>query len=166
MIILADTRQQKDLYITKKFDKNKVKWIRTKLDSADYMAIRYKNGKPYKDYTTLIDTKKDLLELSANLCRTSEHARIIREIELAKELGCKHFIFLIKENKIKTPTDIKAWSNPHTKIKGTTLYKIMVTMQNKYGVNFIIKPRKEMGDTVIDLLNANNEFTMGKKEGE
>ena len=110
ILILSDSRQQKDLHITKHFDKQNINWIRTKLDSADYMAVRYDDGF-IKDYSTLIDTKKDLLELCGNLCNSKEHARVVREIELGQRLGCNNFIFLIADNNIKTPEDIKSWSN-------------------------------------------------------
>lgn len=154
-IILRDTRQQKENHIIKEFDKQNILHIQTKLDSADYMVIRYNKEKGfYKDYSTLIDTKKDLLELCGNLCHSTEHQRILREIELGKQLGAKEFVFLIGENKIKTLEDIKSWSSPHTKVKGETLLKIMNTMRTKYGVRFIILPKKKMGEMIIKLLGV------------
>lgn len=155
-IILRDTRQQKENHIIKEFNKQNILHIQTKLDSADYMAVRYNNEKGfYKDYSVLIDTKKDLLEICGNLCHTSEHQRILREIELGKQLGAKEFIFLIGENKIKSAEDIINWSSPHTKVKGSTLYKIMCTMRQKYAVRFIIVPKKDIGKKIIELLQKN-----------
>lgn len=154
-IILRDTRQQKENHIIKEFDKQNILHIQTKLDSADYMVIRYNKEKGfYKDYSTLIDTKKDLLELCGNLCHSTEHQRILREIELGKRLGAKNFIFLIGDNKIKSTEDIKNWSSPHTKVKGETLLKIMNTMRKKYDVRFIIVPKKKMGEMIIKLLGV------------
>ena len=150
-LILADTRQQCDNHITKHFDKQNINWIRTKLDSADYMAVRYDNGF-VKDYTTLIDTKKDLLELCGNLCHSSEHARVVREIELGQSLGCTNFIFLIADNDIKTAEDIKGWSNKNTKVKGETLLKVMTTFKKNHKCKFIIVPKKEMGSKIVELL--------------
>lgn len=156
-IILTDTRQQKDKHITKEFDKQKILHIRTNLESADYMAIRYDNKKGfYKDYSTLIDTKKDLLELCGNLCHTSEHERVKREIAKGKELGCKQFIFLIGEDKIKSAEDIKHWKSKYTKVKGNVLLKIMSTMAKKYEVKFIICSKKNMGRKIIKILGGNN----------
>lgn len=153
-IILTDTRQQKEKHIIKEFDKQNILHIQTKLDSADYMTIRYNKEKGfYKDYSILIDTKKDLLELCGNLCHSTEHQRILKEIELGKQLGAKEFIFLIGENKIKTTEDIANWSSPYTKVKGATLLKIMNTMKNKYNIRFIICEKKKMGDMIINLLN-------------
>lgn len=155
-IILRDTRQQKESHIIKEFDKQNILHIQTKLDSADYMVIRYDKEKGfYKDYSILVDTKKDLLELCGNLCHSTEHQRILREIELGKQLGAKEFIFLIGDSKIKTTEDIKNWSSPHTKVKGETLLKIMNTMRKKYAIRFIIVPKKKMGEMIIKLLGGN-----------
>ena len=154
-IILRDTRQQKEKHIIKEFDKQNILHIQTKLDSADYMVIRYNKEKGfYKDYSTLIDTKKDLLELCGNLCHSTEHQRILKEIELGKRLGAKNFIFLIGDNKIKSTEDIKNWTSPHTKVKGETLLKIMNTMRKKYDVRFIVVPKKKMGEMIIKLLGV------------
>lgn len=151
-MILTDTRQQKEKHIIKVFDKNKILHVQTKLDSADYMAIRYDNGF-YKDYSILIDTKKDLLEMCGNLARSTEHARIIREIELGRSLGCQDFIFLIGEDNIHTIDDIKKWSNKHTKVSGATLFKIMTTFKEHHNVRFMIVPKQKMGEVIINLLS-------------
>ena len=154
-LILTDTRQQKENHIIKEFDKQNILHIKTKLSSADYMTIRYDQKKGfYKDYSVLIDTKKDLLELCGNLCKTTEHERIKREIEKAKELGCKKFIFLIADNKIKTVNDLKNWSSKYTKVKGHVLLKIMKTMSQRYGIKFIIVPKKNVGKKIIELLQS------------
>lgn len=154
ILILADTRQQKDNHITKHFDKEKISWIRSSLESADYMAVRYDNGF-IKDYTTLIDTKKDMLELCGNLCNTKEHSRVVREIELGQSLGCTNFIFLIADSNIKTPDDIKLWSNPNTKVKGEILLKIMTTFKKHHNCRFIIVPKREIGQKIVELLTDN-----------
>lgn len=151
-LILCDTRQQKDKYITDYFDKNNVQWIRTGLPSADYMKIIYDDGF-VKDYSVLIDTKKDVEEIAGNLCRTTEHERIKREIEKAKGLGCKNFIFLVCDNKIKTIDDLKNWSSKRTKVKGETLLKIMSTMSQRYGIKFIFTSKQNAGKKIIELLS-------------
>lgn len=144
-IIIVDTREKGNKKILEHFDKVGQDYIISKLDAGDYML--------FKQYNTIIDKKDGLLELAHNLCNSSEHARINREIERAKELGCENFIFLIQENKIKTTEDIANWSSPYTKVKGTTLLKIMNTMKNKYNIRFIICEKKKMGDMIINLLN-------------
>lgn len=157
-IILTDTRQQKENHIIKAFDKSNILHIRTTLESADYMAVRYTKEKGFfKDYTTLIDTKKDLEEISSNLCNSKNHERIKKEIQKAKELGCRNFIFLIADNKIKTIEDLKQWKSKRTQVKGNTLAKIMATMKERYNVRFIITPKRNLGKKVIQLLESEVE---------
>ena len=143
-IIICDTRERKNKSILKYFDEHNIDYIISKLDAGDYML--------YKNYTTIIDKKDGLLELAGNLCHTQEHERIKREIAKARELGCKNFIFLIQDNKIKSLEDIKKWSSPHTKVKGETLLKIMTTMKERYGVRFIICEKKKLGQMLTNLL--------------
>lgn len=146
-LIIVDTREKGHKKILEYFDKIGQDYIVSKLDAGDY-AI-------FKRFDAIIDRKNNLLELSGNLCKTSEHERLKREIQRAKDLGYKEFIFLIAENNIKTVEDIKNWSSPHTKIKGVTLLKIMSTMARKYGVKFIICKRKDMGKKILEILNKN-----------
>jgi ERCC4-type nuclease len=143
-IIIVDTREKGNKKILEYFTKVNQDYIISKLEAGDYMI--------YKNTDVIIDKKDGLLELSHNLCNTLEHERIRREIARSHELGCKDFIFLIQDSKIKTLEDIKNWSSPHTKVKGETLLKIMQTMKERYGVRFIICPRKDMGKKIIELL--------------
>lgn len=147
-IIIIDTREKGHKKILEYFNSVGQDYIISKLDAGDYML--------YKNFSTIIDKKDGLLELSGNLCHTNEHERIKREIAKARELGCKNFIFLIQDSKIKTIEDIKSWSSPHTKVKGETLLKIMNTMCKKYAIRFIIVPKKKMGEMIIKLLTNNN----------
>lgn len=148
-LIIVDTREKGHKKILEHFDKVGQDYIVSKLDAGDYML--------YKDYTTIIDKKDGLLELCGNLCRTAEHKRINAEIQRAKDLGCINFIFLIQDSKIKSVEDIAAWTSPHTKVKGETLLKIMRTMKDKYGVRFIIVPKKNMGEMIIKLLGVSDK---------
>ena len=144
-LIIVDTREKGHKKILEYFDKIGQDYIISKLDAGDYAV--------FKQFNALIDRKNSLLELSYNLCRTTEHGRLKREIQRAKDLGYKEFIFLISETKIKTIDDIKNWSSPYTKVKGSTLLKIMQTMAKKYGVKFIICERKKMGEKIIEILS-------------
>ena len=143
-LIICDTREKGNKKILEYFNKVGQNYIVSKLDAGDYMA--------FKQFKTIIDKKDGLLELSHNLCNSLEHERLKREIQRARDLGCEDFIFLIQDNKIKTAEDIQNWSSPHTKVKGETLLKIMNTMKERYGVRFMIVPKKDMGKTIIDLL--------------
>lgn len=154
-MIVCDTRQQKDNHIIKYFDKEGITWVRDTLPSADYMAIRYNNGF-IKDYSVLIDTKKDLVELSHNLCNTAEHQRVVREVEKARGLGCKDFYFIIADDNIKTADDIKKWKSKYTRVKGETLYKVMKTFSEHHNCKFLILPKNKIGKTIEKLLQTSN----------
>ena len=147
-IIICDTREKKNKHILDYFEKNNQDYIISKLDTGDYMY--------YKDYSTIIDKKDGLLELSYNLCRQAEHDRVVKEIELAHSLGCSNFIFLVQEN-IKSENDIKNWSSPHTKVKGETLLKVLKTFAEHHNCRFIFCERKKMGERIIELLGGENE---------
>lgn len=148
-LIIVDTREKGHKKILEYFDKVGQDYIVSKLDAGDYML--------YKDYTTIIDKKDGLLELSGNLCNTKEHERVKREIAKARELGCENFIFLIQDSKIKSLEDINNWTSKYTKVKGSTLLKVMMTMKQRYNVRFMIVPKKNMGATIIKLLGGKND---------
>lgn len=148
MIIEIDTRNKKDNYITKYFDKQGIKWIRTKLYTGDIKLLN--------STKVIIDIKANLEEIAHNLCNNQEHIRIKKEIERARELGCKDFIFLIGDSKIKTIVDLQNWSSKHTKVRGIVLIKIMKTMKERYGIRFIIVPKNKMGEKILELLGGKN----------
>lgn len=148
-LIICDTREKGHKSIIKYFDEHNIDYITSKLDYGDYML--------YKDNSVVIDRKDSLLEISHNLCNNLEHQRINREIAKAREDGCKEFIFLISESKINSAEDIKNWSSSHTKVKGETLYKIMLTMKEKYNVRFMFCKKKEMGKMIIKLLRGEKD---------
>lgn len=143
-LIIVDTREKGHKKILEYFDQVGQDYIISKLEAGDYML--------YKDFSTIIDKKDGLLELCGNLCKSTEHQRLVREVEKAHELGCKNFIFLIQDSKIKSVDDIKKWSSPYTKVKGYVLLKIMQTFKEHHDCKFIIVPKKEMGQRIIDLL--------------
>ena len=76
MIIEMDTRNQKDSYVTKYFDKEGIKWIRNKLYTGDVKLLN--------DTRVIIDLKANTEEIAHNLCNTTEHLRIKKELEKAK----------------------------------------------------------------------------------
>ena len=146
-LIVVDTREKGHKKILEHFDKVNQDYIISKLDAGDYML--------YKNYSTIIDKKDGLLELSHNLCNTLEHTRVLREIELARSLGCENFIFLIQGN-IKSEDDIKKWKSPHTKVKGEVLLKVLKTFKDHHNCKFIFVPKKDIGKKIIELLEGEN----------
>lgn len=146
IIYELDTRNKKDDYVTKYFDKQGIKWIRNKLYAGDVKLLN--------DTRVIIDLKANLEEIAHNLCNSLEHARIHREIDRAREIQCEEFIFLIKDDKIKSIEDLQNWTSKRTKVTGKTLCKVMQTMKEKYGIRFIFCERKKMGERIIQLLEG------------
>lgn len=148
MIIEMDTRNKKDDYVTKYFDKQGIKWIRNKLYAGDVKLLN--------DTRIIIDLKANIEEIAHNLCNTQEHIRIRKELEKAKKIGCEEFIFLIKSN-IKSVDDLINWASTKTKVKGSVLVKVMSTMKERYGCRFIFTTRANAPKKILELLGAEHE---------
>ena len=152
MKIICDTRQKKDKHITAYFDLNEIEWERKKVEAGDYQIE--------DDFRVLVDTKKDLMEVCANLTGKSEHERIKREVQKAKDLGCERFIFLTQHPQIKFVEEVYTWEvpmnwktkRPYTRIRPKSLQKIMETMRDKYEIEFLFCEKGEMGKYVYELL--------------
>ena len=107
----------------------------------------------------VIDRKKDLQEVAGNVCQ--QHERFIRELELAKELGYK-MIVLVEEPTMTCLEDVchsykkKKKKNPKA-IAGRTLYKIMLTISQKYDVEWKFTSKEKCGERIVELLGGNYE---------
>lgn len=139
MIVQVDSREQKNKEVIETLEMLKIPYFVSKLYAGDYMD--------FKRPKVVIDLKKDLLELAGNL--TKQHERFRREIDRADCLGVK-FIVLIREP--ITIEDVPKWKNKRSSIKGETLYKIMRTMSEKYGVIWKFCDRADSGFMVVKLL--------------
>ena len=146
MNIIVDTREQKYNHVTDYFDSKGSKWFRSKFICGDYQ-------KPLKP-TIIIDRHKDLQEVAGNL--TKDHERFRRELELSKELGYT-MIVLVEEPTIRELKDVCGWynwrkrKNPRA-ISGKTLFKIMSTVQDKYGITWEFCSKDMTGKRIVTLL--------------
>lgn len=148
MKVIIDTREKKDKigHLTTYFDEHDVQWFRSKLIVGDYQN-------PLNP-TIVVDRKCGLQEVVGNV--TTQHSRFVRELELAKELGFK-LIVLIEEPNIKTLGDVPSWYNWRLKknpkaVSGKKLYRIMCTMQEKYGVVWLFTNKPDCGKRIVELL--------------
>ena len=139
MIIQTDSREKARAIqkILSEFDKQGIKHFVSKLPVGDYMS--------YDNPRRVIDRKQSLAEVAVNVGQ--DHARFKRELERAQEYGI-HLIFLVEHGgSIKTLEDVQNWNNPRLKehplaLTGQRLYKIMLTMQNKYGIEWLFCDKK------------------------
>lgn len=152
-IICCDTREQRNEEVIAYFKMIKQPYEIVKVDSGDYI---YKN-----DYTTIIDLKKDLVEVAGNIAGTrKQHDRFKREIQRAKDLGCKRFVVLIREP-LQNLEAVQTWETPRlrngrplVKRPPTALYKTMKTFESKYGVEWQFTTRTNAGRDIIAILNG------------
>lgn len=148
------------------FDALNVVYDVSKLYVGDYMSI--------DNARLCIDRKKDLQELCGNV--TQQHERFIEEFKRAQKAGIKLIILVEHGNGITCLEDVFFWSNPrrvdhkwrqvngrpqyvyipeHKRaLSGERLYKMLVTIRDKYGVSFEFCDRSETGQRIINLLGG------------
>lgn len=164
MIIQIDSREKARAIkkIVAEFDKKGVKHPISKLMVGDYMN--------YDNPRLIIDRKQNLTEVCSNVCQ--QHERFRNEMILAQENEIK-LIFLVEHGQgIKSLEDVIWWDNPrkHKRIRdkatgkwrtvgtnameGQILYKILSTMERKYGVKFLFCDKNETGKEIIRILSG------------
>ena len=146
MIIQVDSREQKFNHVTNYFDSQDIKWVKSKCVVGDYVNLM--------NPMVVIDRKKDLQEVAGNVCQ--QHDRFVRELELAKELGFK-MIILVEDPTITSLPKVCSWYNYRRKknpkaISGKTLFRIMSTMQEKYGITWEFTTKENCGKRIVELL--------------
>lgn len=126
-------------------------------------------------YSVAVDTKKDMQEIIGNICGKS-HPRFRDECILAQNNGIKLYVLIENADGVKSVEDVFKWRNQrlerYNRIKymqrcgkwlnasipitpptsGKTLAKSMLTMQLKYGVEFVFCRPEEAGKKIIELL--------------
>lgn len=138
-------------------------------------------------YKVCVDTKKDIQELIGDICG-KQHDRFRDECMFAQNNGIKLYILVentsitINERKgIYSPfidclDNLHKFVNPRLFIwrggrqlypnatKGITLKKACITMQHKYGVEFVFCKPNESAEKVIELLIPKEEMNMTQIE--
>lgn len=131
-------------------------------------------------YNVCVDTKKDMQEIAGNICG-NQHQRFRDECILAQNNNIKLYILIENMDGIKTIDDVFKWHNPRLDIyvpdksnvigyyknglpryskkqkypkatRGTQLAKSMLSMQIKYGVEFLFCNPSESSSKIIELL--------------
>lgn len=149
MTIQVDTREKARAIegIIKEFDKQGVTHFSSKLYVGDYVNL--------ENSFLVVDRKQNLLEVCSNVCQ--QHKRFVNEIKRAKAAGIK-IIFLVEHGKnIKSLEDVKNWVNPRLKesplaVSGERLYKILSTLERRYGVEFRFCDKRNTGKRIIEIL--------------
>lgn len=127
-------------------------------------------------YNVSVDTKKDMQEICGNVCGP-QHARFRDECILAQNNAIKLYVLVENTDGVTSIEDVFRWQNPrlhrYNKIKymhsigkwqttqlpklpptsGQTLAKALLTMQKKYGVEFLFCKPSEAGEKILSLLS-------------
>ena len=162
MIIQIDSREKAKAIqkIIEEFDRQGIKHPVSKLMVGDYMN--------YDNPRVIVDRKQNLTEVCSNVCQ--DHDRFRRELVLAKENGIQLIILCEHGKDIKSLEDVIFWKNPrsekrkkidgkwqtvHTNaMKGDVLYKILTTLQEKYGVRFEFCDKDDTGRKIVEILGG------------
>lgn len=129
-------------------------------------------------YDVSVDSKRDIQELIGNVCGKA-HARFRDECILAQNNKVKLYILVENEDGITDIKQLFSWQNPrmhrYNKIaymhnlgkwqniplpkgkptSGEVLAKSLLTMQLKYGVEFLFCNPNESGKKILELLGVN-----------
>ena len=161
MTIQVDSREKARAItrILEHFHASGVKYYISKLYIGDYMNL--------DNPRVIVDRKQNLDELCGNVCR--QHERFRAELIRAQENGIRLIILCEHGHGIKSLDDVLFWRNPRARTKklingrwtwteqkvmhGDTLYKILNTMQNRYGVEFLFCDKPETGRRIVEILS-------------
>lgn len=168
MEIIADTREHASQFkrVACQLDALNVKYFRSKLFVGDYQSL--------DNARLVVDRKKDLQELASNV--THDHERFKAELIRAQEAGIKLIILCEHGPEIKKLADVEKWLNPRRDmmvfkyvdgkrkafprypyaITGTKLHRILCTIQERYGVDFVFCTKQETGAKIVELLGGGN----------
>lgn len=161
MIIQIDSREKARAIqkIIAEFDRQGIKHPVSKLMVGDYMN--------YDNPRLIVDRKQNLTELCSNVCQ--DHDRFRRELILAQENGIQLIVLCEHGQGIESLEDVIFWKNPRGEkrvhiegkwqtvqtnaMKGEVLYKILTTLQDKYGVQFHFCTKDETGQKIVEILS-------------
>jgi ERCC4-type nuclease len=134
--------------ILAEFEQNKAGYFVSKLYVGDYMNM--------DNPRLVVDRKQNLTEVCSNVCQ--DHDRFRKELIRAQEAGIKVVVLVEHGKDIKCLDDVIWWNNPRLKtspkaITGERLYKILQTLERKYGVQFHFCTKEETGKKILEILS-------------
>ena len=154
MQIQIDSREKAKAIkkIIAEFESQGIVHYTSKLYVGDYMNL--------DNPRLVVDRKQNLTEVCSNVCQ--DHERFRAELIRAKEAGIQVIILVEHGGCVETLEDVIWWNNPRLKqspkaIAGERLYKIILTLERKYGCRFVFCKKEDTGKRIIELLGQKNE---------
>ena len=156
MLILCDSREQKNKHVTDYFDQHGIQHV-------DRVAFEVGDYREFSNPHLVIDRKQHLSEVCGNVCQ--QHKRFLNEILRATVLEVQLVILIEHGRGVRSIDDVERWVNPRLKknpraTTGTTLAKVMRTMQERYGVRWEFTTKAECGKRIVEILGG----TDGRKD--
>lgn len=147
MAIIEDTRQQA----------GKHEHVKRWMDSHGVEFHQRARALPFGDYITpggniSVDTKKDLVEVAGNLGKG--HARFTRELVRATEQGWRLIILIEQYPAFNDRAKLYKWRNPHGRLHGPTLAKMMNTMEENYSIRFEFCAKRDTARRICEILGV------------
>jgi len=142
LVVLCDTREQKNGHIIDWFGKNGVAYVSRGLETGDYSVEL--NGVGYED-EIIIERKGSLDELAENY--TAGRERFEREFTRAKAEGTK--VFLVIEG--ASWTDIFL-HNYRSKLNNKSLIASLFSWQTRYNITVLFCSKADAGKIIHGLL--------------
>ena len=151
MIVFEDTRNQvgKHKAINDSLNTMGIPVHRTKLFVGDYTRL--------DNMTVCIDTKQDWVEVAGNICG-KQHERFRNECLRAQHAGIK-LVVLVEEE-----MPIEQWESPKRRngtlichVSKAILMKAMLTMAEKYGVEFVNCAKSETAKKIVQILSMSEK---------
>ena len=153
MIIMCDTREQKNSHITNWFEEHGIQVVRSKLYVGDYTLAT--------DQRICVDRKAGLSEVYSNIVH--EHTRFRDELLRAESVGIT-LVVLIEEERISKLIDVAGWRNPRyakwlhgdrrskPPVSSEILFRMMWTMEENYHVRWKFAKKADMGRRIAEIL--------------
>ena len=173
--IICDTRQKKGKHenIDRWFRNHGIEYEYHKLDTGDYATADMSSN-------ILVDTKKGLAEVAMDCGR--DHDRFVREMERAREAGCRLVILVETGGNYHCIDDVERWVSDactkrcdrrryklcepfvdrcakwrHKPLQGPTLAKMMRTLEERHGCRFEFVHPLTAAKRICDLLGMRYE---------
>ena len=151
-LLLIDTREKPKAIegILKTFETEGIPYTRTKLLFGDYADY----NRPH----IVIDRKQSIQELAKNV--TVERDRFVAELERAKAADA-HLFILVEQIRykdrdrwvpVKDISDLMLWSNPHTKIRGEKVFRVLSELIYKYDISVVFCDKRTTGKKILEII--------------
>ncbi len=103
--------------------------------------------------TISVDTKQSLLELSGDLYADKRASH--KKYSKCYKDGIK--LVVLTEQRVESREKLKQWRNPHTRISGGYLLKMMDELTISYGVSFVFCDKRETPSVLLSILSGQKQ---------